>query len=320
MRLNRCLFRVTRSAWLLLAVGLCGCQDQEPTPPPLITSMPEVSLRLAFPQPKSIETSSLENVFQVSERIFSGGEPKTAQAFEEIAELGCKTVISVDGAKPNLELAQKHGLRYIHIPIGYDGLNTHAQLSIIHVIRSAEGPFFFHCHHGKHRGPSAVAIGLMAETRCSREVASKFLEVAGTSRDYPGLWRDVAQFQFPDDSATLPELTATVEVDSFVASMSNLDRAFDYLKLCRDANWQTPPDQPDLVPQNLATLVREALTEGARLAREDWSDEFIDWLKESESHAEQLEQGLRENSRKLTESSFEALSNGCLQCHKKYRN
>jgi protein tyrosine phosphatase (PTP) superfamily phosphohydrolase (DUF442 family) len=308
--------------FVILFLG--GCSDRKPLlvqpSPHFVASQPEVNIRLPFPEPKPLRLSSLENVFQVSERIFSGGEPKTDAAFANIAMLGCKTVISVDGAKPNLELAQKHGLKYIHIPIGYDGLSRDAQLSIVNVIRTCEAPFFFHCHHGKHRGPSAVAIGLMAETRCSNDVATKFLELAGTSGDYAGLWRDVAQFACPDGSATLPELTSTVAVDSFVASMSNLDRAFDELKLCRQANWQTPPDHPDLVPQNLATLVREALSEGSRLARHEWPEELIGWLENTAFFAEQLEQGLRQNNRDLMESAFDSLSNGCQQCHKKYRN
>ena len=35
-------------------------------------------------------------------------------------EVGYTTVLSVDGARPAVELAEKHGLRYVHIPIVED--------------------------------------------------------------------------------------------------------------------------------------------------------------------------------------------------------
>ena len=38
------------------------------------------------------------------------------------SRLGVKTVISVDGAKPDVDLAKKHGMRYVHLPHGYDGV------------------------------------------------------------------------------------------------------------------------------------------------------------------------------------------------------
>jgi hypothetical protein len=33
-----------------------------------------------------------------------------------------QTIISVDGARPNVDAAKKEGLSYVHIPIGYNGV------------------------------------------------------------------------------------------------------------------------------------------------------------------------------------------------------
>ncbi len=38
-----------------------------------------------------------------------------------------KTIISVDGATPNVAMAEKYGMRYVHLPHGYDEF----QLSVV---------------------------------------------------------------------------------------------------------------------------------------------------------------------------------------------
>lgn len=307
-------FVLIQSAGLILLLMLAGCGKQNSQ---TTDSKPEIMLR-------KIETtesnSAIENLIQAGPRLYSGGEPKTRAAFEQIAKLGCKTIVSVDGAWPKLELASEFGLSYVHIPIGYDGLSQDAQWSIANAIRSHKGPIFFHCHHGKHRGPAAAAIGLMADTNCEPTIARKLLELGGTSPDYPGLWQDVAAYKAPPADAKLPDLTEVAEVDSLVAAMSSLDRAFDELKLCRDAQWEAPSDHPDLVPLSLATLVREGFAESKRMAKEDSQKEFINWLSESETYASRLEQSLRDRNLDTANAAFGALANSCLQCHKKYRN
>lgn len=314
MNKSRFQFVLIQSAGFILLLILLGCERQDVSQP---VSETEITLR-------RIETTdsnpAIENLIQVGPRLYSGGEPKTRSAFEQIAKLGCKTIVSVDGAKPNIELAKEFGLSYVHIPIGYDGLSQDAQWSIVNAIRSNESPIFFHCHHGKHRGPAAAAIGLMADTNCDSMVARKLLELGGTSSDYPGLWRDVAEYKAPPADAQLPKLNEVAEVDSLVAAMSSLDRVFDDLKRCRATQWKAPSDHPDLVPLALATLVREGFAESKRMARKESSAEFLSWLSESETYASLLEQSLRDGNGESAEAAFGSLGNGCLQCHKKYRN
>lgn len=72
--------------------------------------------------PKPIESGYLHNAFVLTEKVISGGQPEDAAAFEELKKLGVKTIISVDGATPDVKLAKDHGMAYIHLPIGYDGV------------------------------------------------------------------------------------------------------------------------------------------------------------------------------------------------------
>ena len=46
-----------------------------------------------------------------------------------IADMGVKTILSVDGKIPDAEEAAKYGIRYVHVPIRYGGItNDHTTL------------------------------------------------------------------------------------------------------------------------------------------------------------------------------------------------
>src|SRR5690349_9452889 len=100
--------------WLIpLIVLATGCTIEETSP------------RAAAPAPARIEkidTRHLPNAVRIHAKVFSGGLPDGEAGFAELQELGIKTVISVDGAKPDVATAKKHGLRYVHMPHGYDGV------------------------------------------------------------------------------------------------------------------------------------------------------------------------------------------------------
>lgn len=63
--------------------------------------------------------------------LYSGSGPDGPKAFASLARLGIKTIISVDGARPNVEAAKKSGLRYVHIPISYDGVPRERALQLV---------------------------------------------------------------------------------------------------------------------------------------------------------------------------------------------
>jgi hypothetical protein len=57
----------------------------------------------AHPQP--IELPGIENPFRVTGRILAGSQPKFDVSFEALAKAGVKTIISVDGSRPDSERA-----------------------------------------------------------------------------------------------------------------------------------------------------------------------------------------------------------------------
>src|SRR5262249_7822843 len=105
---------------------------------------------------KPAELPGLHNVFRVSDKLYSGSVPEGELGFRTLQALGIRTVISVDGARPDAATARRFGLRYVHLPFGYDGCPTARALEIIRAVRDLPGPIYLHCHHGKHRSPAAT--------------------------------------------------------------------------------------------------------------------------------------------------------------------
>ncbi len=133
----------------------------------------------------------LTNAIRVHAKVISGGLPEGELAFAALKELGVKTIVSVDGAKPDVELAAKYDLKYIHLPHGYDGVPetrdvNWRKLCVIELVL-----IYIHCHHGKHRSPPAASVACVANGWIAPAQALGVLEFAGTSRDYRGLYESV---------------------------------------------------------------------------------------------------------------------------------
>ncbi len=299
---------------IALAVLIAGCSPSEP-PQPAAAANREPFAPRKLPDPPGIH-----NLLQASPRVYSGSEPHGEEAFASLARLGVRTVVSVDGARPDVEKAREHGLRYVHIPIGYDGVPQKAGESLARLMRESDGPLYIHCHHGQHRGPAAAAVACIADGSARAEEAHALLDLAGTGKNYPGLWRDVAAYTPPAKNAALPELSEVAEVESFAAAMAKIDRNFDNLKLCQEADWSVPKDHPDLVPRQEALILKEGLRETLRNLVADRPAEFQAWLGESAALSEALEDKLRRSEHHAATQLLQGLEQSCKQCHSKYRN
>ena len=98
---------------IIVATLAANRQEQTPT---------ESSKKGETNGPERLEIRGIENTFRLSPRLYSGGDPHGTEALTALKELGVRTIISVDGAHPDVELARKYGLRYVHLPHGYDGI------------------------------------------------------------------------------------------------------------------------------------------------------------------------------------------------------
>ena len=303
---------VARAFAGLFAVLIAGCvnarvEDQQSTP------IEEDSLQ---------EKNLPANLLRVSKSTYSGGEPRGDTAFKALHGIGIRTVVSVDGAQPDVEAARRHGLRCVHIPLGYDSIERQAAWSLVRLARESKAPVFVHCHHGRHRGPAAAAIVCLAGGELTKQEALQFLRRAGTSAHYSGLWKAVREFETPPRRARLPELVERADSGTAAQAMAEIDRAMDYLEMCRDAMWGVPPEHPDLVPANQALLVKEGFRESSRHLGNMYDQRYGVWLKEAESHAADLERALRRSRRDLASAGryYSLLRDSCTRCHHQYRD
>lgn len=273
---------------------------------------------------RPMEIPGVHNAFRAAEKIYSGSQPEGDEAFAAIAKLGVKTIISVDGSKPDVEAAHKYGLHYVHLPYGYDGVPTNRVVELAKVAASGDGPFFVHCHHGKHRGPAAVAVICLATENWTINRAVTWLREAGTAADYLGLYRAVREFKTPTtiELAAVKELPEVAKSSSLVEAMVAIDANFDALKLSQKAGWKTPPGHADISPEHEATLLWEKFREIARI--DDTASRPADYrfrLSEAEQFTEVLRKLLREPGDKVAlDAMVKQVGQSCAACHKKYRN
>jgi protein tyrosine phosphatase (PTP) superfamily phosphohydrolase (DUF442 family) len=292
---------------------------------------------LALPSPEPVpsgpvpvKAKGLHNVFRITDKIYSGNSPEGNEGFQSLQSLGIKTVISVDGARPDVERARKFGLRYVHIPIGYNGVPRDRALQIARAVRELPGPFYIHCHHGQHRGPTAAAVArLCTDDRCHVEDALAILRSAGTDPRYTGLFKSIQSFQRPtaQELAGLAELPEAVKAAGLTPAMVTIDHVWDNLKLVRAAGWKAPPDHPDIDPPHEALQLAEGFQELARLPEVNRRPEdFRKWLGEAQGSVAELERLLRAARGKeavdaeAAEKTYRKAGGTCALCHARYRD
>ena len=278
----------------------------------------------ALPQSvHALKAVGIENFFQLSRRLYSGSAPEGAEAFAALSALGIKTIITVDGAKPDVTTAAKYGLRYVHLPIGYDSVPTNQELRLIKATESLTGPTYIHCHHGSHRGPAAAAVICMGLEGWSASEAEAWLHLAGTSPNYAGLYRSVRNFRPPSQETVRnspDNFPAIAETSPLVDTMVKLDEHCENLKTFQKAGFTTLTAHPDLIPGQEALLLKELLTELSRSTQAGSRDkEFTKLLLESRLAAESLEQGLKNHASGL-DAVMKSVTESCTKCHKRYRN
>jgi len=279
------------------------------------------------PLPVAVPSTHCHNLFQVTPRLYSGSQPEGDAGFAELARLGIKTVVSVDGSAPDLEAARRHGMRYVHLPFGYGGIPTNRIAELAQAGESLPGPIYVHCHHGQHRGPAAVAVMCLAGDGWTAERGEAWLRLAGTSADYPGLFEAVRDFQKPDPAAIAAAgpLREIAPSSTVVAAMVAMDGHLDELKAAQKHGWKTPPEHPDLRPGPEAVLLWEQLKElGRHPDTAKRPDRYREQLSASEAAADRLRTVLTgpwtAEGSASADAAFTHLARTCSACHKTFRN
>lgn len=291
----------------------------------------EEAQRVTLPERMADEPAGLHNVYALSDSIISGGEPHDRDALAAIAAMGVKTILSVDGKTPDAEAAAALGMRYVHVPIQYRGISPDELLKISKTFREAEGPFYVHCFHGKHRGPAAAAVGRLVLDGAPREQAiAEMRQWCGTSGKYEGLYRTVAATEMPAASDTADfdwELQSAQEFDGVRDLMIRISRHFDNVEGMAKRDWTVNPDHPDVDPANEAAILRGLFEQAQKLPEvAAAADDYRGWIDDSIAGSVELREAYSARREARGEdagesaAAFAALKASCTQCHAAYRN
>jgi hypothetical protein len=334
----RNLSSLTASA-CLAALIIAGCQRTStreasldptaaaPTPPPSLAAPAREALVPPSPNDdKPAEFPGLHQVVAYTPGFYSGAAPEGEAAFASLAELGVRTIISVDGAKPDVALAQRHGLRYIHLPIGYNGFDEQRRRQLARATSDAlaAGGVYLHCHHGKHRSAGAVGTTAVSLGLASNDAMLARMKVSQCAEGYKGLWARTREAdvlspaQLAAVDANFPSVSPP---GSFIESMVSIDAALEHLGHIQKAGWKTPADHPDLVPAAEAGIAADILRLLADKASARKQDEFAALMRANADAAQALEDALVAGSSSTAlDAQLTIVARSCKDCHVKYRD
>ena len=292
-------------------------------------SAPEVvKLQEAVPDAvKPVDPSNvpgLHNVYRLGETLYSGSSPDEDGAFESLAQLGVKTIISVDGAPPDVEASRAHGMRYVHLPITYGSVPHEILVGLVRATHELPGPIYVHCHHGKHRGPAAaVSLWRCLDKHVTDEQAVAAMKRIGTADRYQGLFASVRDFTCPTNAelhAATSDLPESSHVPPLAKSMSEIDRIWDAVAKPSVDRHATTLSFQLTTTYDLAEQFREA----ARLAdvADDMQPGFAAIVADLEKLAEIIQSELRDPSAPSPHraEAVARIAKRCTECHTKFRD
>jgi len=261
----------------------------------------------------ALSRTGVHNVHRLNARVVSGSSPEGEIGFAELRRMGVRTVLSVDGAAPDADAAARHGLRYVHLPIGYDGIPPERLKELAKALRDSPGPIYIHCHHGRHRGPAAaVAATMCLDRTLTPEQAVTWMRKAGTDPHYRGLYALPRLLKRPTGTeldAIPTAVTTKTVVPDLAKRMVLVDETWDHLKAMRTNRWNKLADRPDLDAAHEALLLTEHFREAGRLPQRA----AMPW-REAEAESKALEAALRSGTSNI-ETAFQAAARRCTSCH-----
>jgi len=274
-----------------------------------------------------IDAPGLLNVVAYAPAVWSGSAPVGDAGFATLKAWGVQTVISVDGATPDLTRANANGIRYVHLPIGYDGFDDARKLQLVRAVRDLPKPIYIHCHHGKHRSAGAAGTIAVSLGWLTTEAALARMKISGTAPNYTGLYACTASASLLT-AATIdqasPEFPSVTRPNGLVEAMLAIDDTNDRLAAIERAGWKVPTDHTDLVPVAEAAALADhlrLLAASPEIAARPQS--FRDLLAKSQGIAQRIEDQLTtvpSGDPARLSAEMQALQATCKECHASARN
>lgn len=271
----------------------------------------------------SSNTPGLHNVYRLGSSLYTGSSPDEEGAFESLKQLGIKTIVSVDGAPPDIETARANGMKYVHLPITYGGVPHETLVELVRVSHTLPGPIYIHCHHGLHRGPAAaVSLWRALDQTVTNEQAFATLKTMGTADRYQGLYDSVRDCQCPTETEwkAAPDPPELAEVPPLARTMAEIDRMFDKVANPVETRSSTTISMQLTTAYDVAEQFREA----ARLSgvSDDMQPGFQKIVDDLDALAEIIKAELRSPAAAspLRADAVARVKKQCGDCHSRFRD
>ena len=267
----------------------------------------------------------LHHLFRFGPDVINGSAPEGDEAFASLRKLGIKTIISVEAAAPDVERAKTAGIRYVHLPIGYDKVPAEQGRKIAKAVRDLPGPVYIHCYHGVHRSPAAAAYIMVLRRQCSAEQAIAGMKLAKVGEKYPGLYASVqaaAPVTDKELDAVPDDFPAIAETEGLEDAMSKIGRHWDNLKLFAGNDFKPLTDHPDLAIERETEIMADLLEYLARSRslREEHDAQFNGYLDDAYTASLSLKKIFNEQAADGPAAQYQKLATSCKDCHRAYRD
>ena len=312
-------------AAVLMAVGMAICMSwSAENHSPIGTEAAQLCIAADTP----VSLPGLSNVVRYPGDLLSGGHPVGTSSFELLRRLGVRTIISEDGAVPNIKDARAAGLKYIHLPIGYNRIDPARALELARACRDAKsrGGVYMHCHQGRHRSAAAAAVAAVLLGWGRLDDVMERMKVSGASPHYAGLYQSVSSATEVSQEAIdgiPPDFPEVSQPESLTHIMVEMNAVIEHLELIESNSWSTPEAHPDLVPAaeagHLVDLYRSVLDVDGEDA---WASDWEALRQSGEKAAKQLEDMLlgEASASASISAQMRLVHDNCLACHRQFRD
>ena len=139
--------------------------------------------------------AGLENVGQVAEGIYRGGQP-AAPGYAALKGLGIGTVISLEPAPGEQAEVEAAGMRYVEIPVDLKkkGSRAKVDLAVALMTDPANRPVYVHCRQGVERTGIVVAAYRLKVLRWPQADAEAELTFFGLNDDRGVFMKFIRQY------------------------------------------------------------------------------------------------------------------------------
>jgi protein tyrosine/serine phosphatase len=148
------------------------------------------------------DSVTIYNFAKVNDRYYRGGQP-LGEHFADLAALGVTTIVNLtnekDGVAEERMLAERHGMRYVNIPMTTRKAPTDDQIAtFMSIVDNPDGgAVYVHCVGGRHRTGVMTAIYRMTKDGLTGEQAFKEMKRYKYGPDFlhPEFKKFVYQYQ-----------------------------------------------------------------------------------------------------------------------------